>query len=335
MSEGNQSKISIKWISRIVIVAIILPLGLLAVGYIYETIASKSDWDRYPPTGELIDIGGYRLHINCTGEREADQPIVVIEAGSGSFSADWVLVQPEIAKFARVCTYDRAGLGWSDPGPQPRSSRQYATELHKLLEQAGEEPPFIMVGFSYGGHTVRIYTQEQPKDVVGMVLVDASHPSIELPISEMSSGQWKISKFLARISFFRLIGKRAMQVQSPAMVEKIPDYPYPIMFSPKYFETGILASVVTSESDKQAHETGPFGDLPLVIIAHEIPDLFTSLPPDEVEAAEEVWRTGLRDMTNLSTNSQFLIADGSGHNIPVENPDVIITAVAQMLSDLK
>jgi hypothetical protein len=216
-----------KWLSRIILVAIVLPLGLLAIGFIYQTIASKSDWVRYPPPGELIDIGGYRLHLHCTGERRADQPIVVIEAGSGSSSPDWVLVQPEIARLVRVCTYDRAGLGWSDPGPQPRSAQQYASELQALLENAGEEPPYLFVAHSYGGHVVRIYTDQHPDDVVGMVLVDARLPSGEIPYAPMTSGQLRLWEFLARCGFFRLAGKQAMQVMAPALVEKIPNYPYP------------------------------------------------------------------------------------------------------------
>lgn len=332
MSGNNQGKNRIKWISRIIIVAIILPLGLLLGGFVYETIASRTDWERYPPPGELIDIGGYRLHLNCTGERQKDKPIVIIEAGSGSTSADWVLVQPEITKFTRVCTYDRAGLGWSDPGPEPRSSQQYTTELHTLLDKAVEEPPYVLVAHSYGGHTVRIYTEEHPEDVVGMILVDARHPTIMIPGGEMSAGQMKLWEFFAHCGFFRLVGKQAWEAQTPSMA-KISNYPYPILLTPQYFETGHLESMVTLESDKQAAETGPFGDLPLIVISHEIPDLFASLPPGEKEAAEEIWQTGQMDLTDLSTNTQFFIAEGSGHNISVENPGIIIEAVRSMIDE--
>jgi pimeloyl-ACP methyl ester carboxylesterase len=334
MSDKGQKRNRIKWISRIIIVAIILPMGLLLVGFIYETIASKTDWERYPPPGELIDIGGYRLHLNCTGERQKDKPIVIIEAGSGSTSADWVFVQPEISKFTRVCTYDRAGLGWSDPGPEPRSSQQYATELHTLLEKAVEEPPYVLVAHSYGGHTVRIYTEEHPEDVVGMFLVDARHPTIMMPGGEMSAGQLKLWEFFARCGFFRLVGKQAWESRVPSMA-KISNYPYPILLTPQYFETGRLESLVTIESDNQAAETGPFGDLPLVVISHEIPDLFASLPPGEMEAAEETWQTGQRDLTNLSTNTEFFIAEKSGHNISVENPEIIIEAVHSMIDEFR
>jgi pimeloyl-ACP methyl ester carboxylesterase len=314
-------------------VVVALPLAFLAMGFLYQTLASSSDWDRYPPPGELIDIGGYRLHLYCAGERKADQPLVVIEAGSGSSSPDWVLVQPEIAEFARVCTYDRAGLGWSDPGPQPRSSQQYASELHTLLETAGEEPPFLLVAHSLGGHTVRIYTDEHPKDVVGMVLVDARLSSSDLPYNEMSPGQVMLWEFLARCGFFRLIGKQAMQARAPAIAERIPDYPYPIVWSPTYFETNRLEVMSGSDSDKRAREIGPFGDLPLAVIMSDKSGLFSQLPPDEMEDAEQRFRAGQQDLANLSTNGKFLIAEGSGHNIPVEEPEIIVATVREMMDE--
>src|SRR5436309_11211668 len=110
-----------------------------------------------PPPGRLVDVGGWRLHINCTGKARASQPTVVFEAGIGDFSVEWSLVQPGVAKFARVCSYDRAGDGWSDVGPFPRTMRQIVYELHTLLDRAGERPPYLLVGHSYGGWLVRTY----------------------------------------------------------------------------------------------------------------------------------------------------------------------------------
>jgi pimeloyl-ACP methyl ester carboxylesterase len=181
---------------------------------------------------------------------------------------------------------------------------------------------------------VRIYAQEHPEDVVGMVFVDASHPTMETEKNEMSSGQFKLWEFFARCGFFRLVGKQAWEAQVPSMA-RISDYPYPILLAPQYFETGRLESLVTMESKKQAEETGPFGDVPLVIITHEIPDLFTSLPEGEMEEAEEMWQTGQKDLTNLSANTQFLIAEGSGHNIPIENPGIINDIVRSMIDEYR
>src|SRR3989441_5358143 len=107
--------------------------------------------------GQLVDLGGWRLHLNCTGHGSASQPTVILEAGAGGFSVDWSLVQPEVARFARVCSDDRAGLGWSDLGPRPRTLRQVVWELHTLLEKADVRPPYLFVAHSYGGILARLF----------------------------------------------------------------------------------------------------------------------------------------------------------------------------------
>src|SRR4029077_5691972 len=110
----------------------------------------------FPPPGKLIDIGGWRLHLNCTGEQRPGQQFFLLEAGLGDCSVEWSLVQPGVAKFARVCSYDRAGDGWSDMGPHPRTYRQIVYELHTLLTRSGEPAPFVLVGHSYGGWLIRL-----------------------------------------------------------------------------------------------------------------------------------------------------------------------------------
>src|SRR5437870_790334 len=125
-----------------------------------------------PPPGRLVDVGGWRIHINCTGEARVSQPTVILESGIGDFSVEWSLVQAGVAKFARVCSYDRAGDGWSELGPYPRTMRQIVYELHALLEKAGVKPPLVLVGHSYAGWLVRLYASIYPADVAGMVLIE-------------------------------------------------------------------------------------------------------------------------------------------------------------------
>src|SRR4030095_2709756 len=125
---------------------------------------SQSTQPPFPPPGKLVDVGGWRLHLNCTGEARASQPTVILEAGLGDFSVEWSLVQPGVAKFARVCSYDRAGTGWSEMGPNPRTMRQIVFELHTLLEKAGVRPPYALVGHSYGGVLVRLYSITYPAE---------------------------------------------------------------------------------------------------------------------------------------------------------------------------
>ena len=144
----------------------------------------------------MVDVGGYRLHINCTGE---GSPTVVIESGWGDMSATWGWVQPEVAKTTRVCTYDRAGMGWSESSPQPRTAREYAKELHTLLKKANEPGPYVLVGHSMGGFTVIVYAHDYPAEVSGLVLVDAQ----DLPTSNVatysasSETRWNIPSIVA------------------------------------------------------------------------------------------------------------------------------------------
>jgi pimeloyl-ACP methyl ester carboxylesterase len=130
-----------------------------------------------PPVGKLVDVGGHRLHIFPTGKGD---PTVVLESGGASWSLDWYWVQTEVAKFTSVCSYDRAGFGWSDPGPKPRTSQQIVSELHELLTINGIKKPYILVGHSFGGHTVRLFAKDHPDEVAGIILLDARHEAISV-----------------------------------------------------------------------------------------------------------------------------------------------------------
>ena len=139
ISSKSKGRGCLVWLGRIMLSII----GLSLVGYIYEPMAEAADVKAYPPPGQMVDVGGYRLHIHCTGE---GSPTVVIESGWGEMSASWAWVQPEVAKTTRVCTYDRAGMGWSESSPNPRTAREYAKELHTLLEKANVPGPYVLVG---------------------------------------------------------------------------------------------------------------------------------------------------------------------------------------------
>ena len=155
------------------VLGLVVALGLL--GAAYESVAEAADARAYPPPGQMVDVGGYRLHINCIG---TGSPTVVIDAGWGDSSAAWSSwVQPSAASTTRVCTYDRAGMGYSEPGPLPRTAERFAAELHALLANAGEPGPYVLVGHSMGGLTVRVFAHEYPADVAGVVLIESMSPS--------------------------------------------------------------------------------------------------------------------------------------------------------------
>ena len=140
------------------------------VGASYQILGSRIDARRSPEPGRLVDIGRYRLKINCAG---SGSPTVVLDSGLGDLLSEWRPVQLRISSFTRVCSYDRAGYGESDAGPFPRTSLQISRELHTLLQNAGEHPPYILVSHSFGGYNVRIFNGKFPNEVVGIVLVDS------------------------------------------------------------------------------------------------------------------------------------------------------------------
>src|SRR5512140_1444829 len=188
-------------------------LFLILVGAIYESAAEAADARAYPPPGKMVDVGGYRLHINCAG---SGTPTVVIESGWGDSSAGWSWVQPEVAKTTRVCTYDRAGMGWSEASREPRTAREYAKELHTLLAKANEPGPYVLVGHSLGGYTVLVYAHDYPAEVSGLVLIDAQAlPSSDAaPSPAPQPGQKSLPVWMARVGIMRLLAGPLGSIQN-------------------------------------------------------------------------------------------------------------------------
>lgn len=170
--QSRKSRTILWWMGRLLGGLAGLVVVLALAGAVYQVIATAIDAREYPPPGKLVDVSGYRLHLNCTGQ---GSPTVVMDAMGPGWSIYWSLVQPEVEKFTPVCSFDRAGLGWSDPGPTPRTAQQIADELHSLLGNAGIAGPYVLVGHSFGGFTVRLYRSRYSTEVVSMVLVDAGH----------------------------------------------------------------------------------------------------------------------------------------------------------------
>jgi pimeloyl-ACP methyl ester carboxylesterase len=150
---------------------VVVLLALAVAGAIYQAIATELAERAYPPAGEMVDVGGYSLHIHCVGQ---GSPTVVLDGGTGEWSAQWVRVQREVSDTTRVCAYDRAGMGWSEMGPEPRDAKQISSELHALLEGANIEGPYVLVGHSFGGLYMQTYAARYPDEVAGVALVDSS-----------------------------------------------------------------------------------------------------------------------------------------------------------------
>ena len=194
-------------IGRALLWLIVALLALAVVGAIYQAIATEHAERAYPPPGEMVVVGGHRLHIDCVGQ---GSPTVVLDAALGNMSAQWVWVQREVSDTTRVCAYDRAGMGWSEMGPEPRDAKQISSELHALLTKAGIEGPYVLVGHSFGGLYVQTYAARYPDEVAGAALVESSHPDqVErLPEEEENYERMKqlfaVASLLARIGVARL-----------------------------------------------------------------------------------------------------------------------------------
>src|SRR5215213_3945051 len=161
------------WIRRGLVWMIAGLLALAVIGAIYQVIATQIDQRTYSPPGEMVDVNGHLMHINCMGEGGTT---VVLEAANFGMSAHWFRVQQQLGKTTRVCAYDRAGMGWSEPGSELRDARQISSELHTLLKGASTEGPYVLVGHSYGGLYARMYAARYSDETAGVALVDSSHP---------------------------------------------------------------------------------------------------------------------------------------------------------------
>jgi pimeloyl-ACP methyl ester carboxylesterase len=282
----------------------------MLAGAIYEAVAEAADARDYPPPGQLVDVGGYRLHINCTG---TGSPTVVIEAGLGDWSTGWGYVQPEVAKTTRVCTYDRAGWGWSEPGPQPRDASQFAKELHTLLQKANIPGPYVMVGHSLGGLPVRLFVHDYPSEVAGVVLIDSMFPgqSMFATPSIVTSA----IPLLARFGIARLL------VKPLGLINYVP--PSEKAYLSKYVRPQSAQTLVDEiqgipDSFAQAGAVSTFGDLPLIVLTAGLDQ-------------QPGWQAGQAEMAKLSSNSQQLIAEKSDHIIPIHQPDAAVAAIVKMV----
>ncbi|HET9913887.1 MAG TPA: alpha/beta hydrolase [Anaerolineales bacterium] len=299
-------------------------LGLMLVGYIYEPIAEAADAKAYPPPGQLVDVGGYRLHINCTG---TGSPTVVIEAGWGDWSTSWGgYVQPEVAKTTRVCTYDRAGMGWSEAGPLPRDATQFAKELHALLQAANVPGPYVMVGHSLGGFPVRVFVHDYAAEIAGVVLIESMNPKqftqSQIEIRSQSDTQSQPFSFQAALARFGVI---RLLVKLPGIAPSVPaneEAYYPLYIRPQSFQTTTNESQGMPAAGAQAAAVKSFGDLPLIVLTAKL---------NNTPAWQE-WQT---ELLQLSSNSQQLFAENSGHNIQVEEPNAAVAAIVQMVGQVR
>jgi len=291
------------WLKRILLWASILILLLAATGMVYQTAATESDRQNFPPPGNLIDVGGFKLHIYCKGE---GSPTVILDALSGGFSSYWAWVQPEVAKQTRVCAYDRAGFGWSEPDPEPETPEREASNLHTLLTNAGINGPFILVGHSKAGLYVRQYAAMYPQDVAGLVLLDSSNPyqferHPELLQADTSTLRWMpLIKILMRLGIGHLYFALGGEADFAGLPARQHDELASAWSSVEYWQSMENTMRAGEEIFRMAQSLGSLGDLPLIVVTRG-----TNL--------ESGWGDMQSELAALSTNSLYITVNGSTH----------------------
>ena len=281
-----------------------------------------------PPIGKLVDVGGYRVHLYCTG---SGSPAVVI-VGAG-FSFNWGLVQPEVGKFTQVCSYDHSGIGWSDDGPKDSCSLR-VSEVHTALKNAEINGPYVLVGHSLGALVARVYAGQYPDEVAGMVFVDHAHapqkrmltpsdsptgeakvsPPTPPPVRSSSSGKGSVSGGIESDPNFSKLSARDRELHlwfiAQLRTQKAAETNHEIM----------PGCIEAADAFSKAHPH-PLGDKPLVDIST---NEFRGPEYDKLQS----------DLLSLSQNSKQMVAENSGHFIIIDRPDVVIDAIRRVVQSV-
>jgi pimeloyl-ACP methyl ester carboxylesterase len=293
---------------------------------------SAQSIDIGPAPGRLIDVGGRKLHFNCTGPAERTGPTVILEAGASSFAIDWALVQPEIAHAYRVCSYDRAGSGWSDPRPDVETPVRIVADLHALLAAAGEKPPYVMVGASAGGLYVRLYQLDYPSEVIGLVLVD---PAAEDRLFAMYQQR---AVFIASLTAEQLastlpttavpIPPRAPQTGTP--FDRLPQDLYQLRIKIDQRLIASIPATLSAEIVRESSEGQRAGLARLLESRGRADNPMRSVPVIVLTRGQNMGQ-GLAEvhagLARLSTNSRHEVVSTADHEIHLFEPSSVVRAI--------
>ena len=349
---GKRSKGAgcLRWLGRVALWGVILLLGLVVVGATYQAIASARDEKLYKPVEQMVDVNGIQMRLDCRG---VGSPTVVLEAGAGASSILWWRIQDDVAGFTRVCSYDRAGYGWSDPVHEELSPEKVADMLHTLLENGGDEPPYLMAGHSFGGIYIRAYNAQYPGEVVGMVLVDSSHENQSQQIPPEIANSPEYVKSIDTIS----AALRIYQIAAPVgllRAFKLMDASIGLMFSETEKES-VLAELYRSGRwgaiEREGEMTNAYsgqpqklGDMPLVVLSQKMDaqKFFEQFPPvpepqltlEMMQPMVERYNENQDELAALSTRGKRIVVEESGHNIQFDQPQVVIDAIREVYEQI-
>jgi len=320
---------TLRVISILMLVVLILALVTAVAGAVAKSNLAK----QYPAPGQLVDVGGYKMHVYCVGQ---GSPTIILAAGMGDFSLIWAKVQPEVARFTRVCSYDRGGYGWSEPSPQPRTANTMAAELHTLLVNANIQGPYVLVGHSMGGMLVRVYAHNYPDKVAGLVLVDSAHEEgyIRLPfLTKVDQIMTRQNRMFAFLSSTGLMAMMPQSIPNPGLPDDAYAQYQAILATSSYFETGIaeMNAVEESYTEVRALHITSFGNLPLIVLRRGRWDVIPFFSDVENQQAWAVSQELQSELAALSSEGKQIVAEQSGHTIQIDQPELVIDAVREIV----
>ena len=338
-----------RWVRRVFLALLLVVVVAAIVGASYQALGNRADERRFPQQGTSVSLGPafnhLTLNLDCRG---SGGPTVVLDSGLGVPALGWNPVQTEVTKFTRVCSYDRAGYGWSGGSSVPRTSLEIVKELHALLEAAHEKGPYILVGHSFGGFNVRVYNGQYPSEVAGMVLVDASHedqlsrlpPAFQASMKKMSE-QLKWQEFFAPLLIRFGIARFSQrnQGEAPGVSKEFGQEMLYLQMQTKFIQAAGSEMSLFSESADEVRAAGNLGDKPLIVLtAGKVPPL-SQLPAGftekDLDWFHKIWVDDLQMReAHLSTRGKRIMVPDSDHMIPFERPDTIVAAIREVSDDV-
>jgi pimeloyl-ACP methyl ester carboxylesterase len=322
---------------RVLLSLVNLVCVLLAGCTAYNAVALRYYRALYPLPGKIYSVNGHDMHLYCTGE---GSPTIVLESGGGNGMLKWAKVQTALSKTTRVCSYDRAGFGWSTPVPGPRDANTIADELHALLQQAGVRGPFVLMAHSRGGLYIRAYTAHYPEDVTGLIFIESAAPLYE----DRESPELRAATSHSQYVYYPFILLMATGLQRPmGACSAEPGFDQPDASRIAQLECGrqfdpIFREYMSTHRDgEETINTGPYGDIPVLIFSRDtqLDQQNMNLPPKLAVEESTLWDREQEAFKRLSTHSRRIIAKGSGHPIQVERADLINREVAIFIQQLR
>ena len=318
----------LRWIGRIVLAVLLLLVGLVAFLSIRESFARNKYRIEYPPPGRLVNLETHNIHLNCVGN---GNPTVVFEADLDQYgSLSWNSVQGEIGSLTRACSYDRAGIMWSEPGPRPRDGEMIAAELYAVLDAAGEEGPYLLVGHAFGGAYVRIFAGRNPDDVCGMVLVESSHPEMLTRFEALGVHQEipnkQIRPLILLLSHLGMPGRFKGNLYNLSPEVYNPQQAFLPESSMAWFDE----TVEGPNTLAQAGQYTSLNDIPLVVLASARPSIQM-----KGQDLQDVWLQLQQELTLLSENSALKTFQEVGHYIQYEEPQEVVEAVREVVQQCR